>query len=107
MRPLIHPNIEDINLEQLLYALSDPTRLQIVTRLYNNQGEQSCSHFEDLGKKSNLSHHYRTLRENGLIHIRRNGRNSFLSLRKTELNKYFPNLIGSIMNIQKEMNTGK
>ncbi|MFX3617060.1 MAG: ArsR/SmtB family transcription factor [Sporolactobacillus sp.] len=99
MREFLHPDLNTIKVEQVLYALSDPTRLTIVKRLYESE-EQSCAIFEDLGKKSNLSHHYRTLRECGLIHIRRDGRHSYMKLRHEELNQRFPGLLKSVVEAQ-------
>ncbi|GGL61911.1 ArsR/SmtB family transcription factor [Sporolactobacillus putidus] len=99
MREFFHPDLNDIKVEQVLYALSDPTRLAIVKRLYES-GEQSCARFEDLGKKSNLSHHYRTLRECGLIYIRRDGRHSYMTLRQEEMNQRFPGFLESVVKAQ-------
>ncbi|MFB6467413.1 ArsR/SmtB family transcription factor [Cytobacillus sp. Hz8] len=96
MREFFHPDLDGIKVEQVLYALSDPIRLTVVKRLYKS-GEQSCAVFEDLGKKSNLSHHYRTLRECGLIHIKRDGRHSYMTLRQKEMNQRFPGLLESVV----------
>lgn len=96
MREFFHPDINELKIEQVLYALSDPIRLTIVNRLYE-YGEQSCAVFEDLGLKSNLSHHYRTLREYGIIFVRRDGRHSYMTLRKEELDSRFPGLLDSIL----------
>lgn len=96
MREFFHPDINELKIEQVLYALSDPIRLTIVKRLYEC-GEQSCAVFEDLGLKSNLSHHYRTLREYGIIFVRRDGRHSYMTLRKEELDSRFPGLLDSIL----------
>ncbi|OIK61333.1 hypothetical protein ATW62_09210 [Oenococcus oeni] len=62
--------------------------------------ELSCSTFETLGKKSNLSQYYRNLRRNELITIRREGLHNDLSLRSKELNRKFPKLIDTIFKIQ-------
>ncbi|MGX7205531.1 ArsR/SmtB family transcription factor [Enterococcus pingfangensis] len=95
--PIItHPNIDDVSMEQILYSLSEPTRLAIVSEL-DKEGEVSCNVFEHLGKKNTLSHHYKTLRENGIIHVRAEGRHRFISLRKNELEKKFPNLIDVVL----------
>ncbi|WP_257610042.1 transcriptional regulator, partial [Oenococcus oeni] len=62
--------------------------------------ELSCSTFEPLGKKSNLSQHYRNLLRNELITIRREGLHKYLSLRSKEFNRKFPKLIDTIFKIQ-------
>lgn len=69
------PNIDlnKVTLTQILKSLSDPIRLEIVTKLFKESKECSCAIFNDLGKKSNLSQHYRNLRLNGLISVRHFG----------------------------------
>ncbi|MDO5089260.1 MAG: helix-turn-helix domain-containing protein [Leptotrichiaceae bacterium] len=96
MDKLFHPEIENIVLEQIFYALSDSTRLTIFKRLYGAEKEGKCGCFEDLGKKNNLSHHFKVLRENGIIKVRIDGRNRYISIRKDELNSKFPNLLDLI-----------
>ncbi|MFC3931608.1 ArsR/SmtB family transcription factor [Streptococcus dentapri] len=96
MAVLHHPSIEDIRLEQVLYALSESTRLMIFKRLYTSNQERNCSYFEDLGRKNNLSHHYKVLRESGIIQVRIEGRQRLISLRLNELNNCFPGLLDSI-----------
>ena len=41
MRALKHPPVQDLTLERLLYALSDPVRLEIV-RCLANVPEATC-----------------------------------------------------------------
>lgn len=96
MISLTHPSLETITLEQILYALSEPTRLAIFRQLYRSQEERNCSSFSDLGQKNNLSHHFKTLRESGIIHVRIDGRQRFISLRQAELDKKFPDLLAAI-----------
>ena len=98
MDKLLHPNIEDVTLEGLLHALSDPIRLEIFRRLYSSEEEGKCGCFVDLGKKNNLSHHFKVLRESGVIKVRIDGGNRFISTRKDEINKKFPGLLSSIYN---------
>ena len=93
MKSLSHPSINDINLEQILSAHSEPTRLAIFKELYSAQDEKNCSSFSSLGQKNNLSHHFKTLRECGIIYVRIEGRKRCISLRNEELNKKFPNLL--------------
>lgn len=45
MKSLSHPSINDINLEQILSALSEPTRLAIFKELYSAQDEKTVAHF--------------------------------------------------------------
>lgn len=90
-------DINKVTLTQVLKSLSDPTRLEIVSTLFKESQECSCEIFNALGKKSNLSQHYRNLRLNGLISIRRSGVHSYLTLRQEELDKRFPGLLRNII----------
>lgn len=65
MKILFHPDRKDIQLASVLYALSDPIRLHIVSDIHRN-GEQACNGFNVPIAKSTMSHHARTLRESGL-----------------------------------------
>lgn len=96
---LANADIDKVTLTRILKSLGDPIRLQIVARLFEENQECSCEIFNDLGKKSNLSQHYRNLRTNGLISIRRSGVHSYLSLRQEELNQRFPHLLEDIVSI--------
>ncbi len=67
MREPYHPARDEITLPGVLYALSDPLRLEIVASLSAN-GEKSCSAFGVEVPKSTLSHHLKVLREAGVTH---------------------------------------
>jgi DNA-binding transcriptional ArsR family regulator len=80
----------------VLHALSDPARLQIVRQLAV-QDECTCGTF-DLGlSKATLSHHFRVLREAGVVRTRPEGRTRMLSLRKDELDERFPGLLDAVL----------
>ena len=64
----------------MLYALSDPTRLDIVKALCETK-EKACGEFK-LHAKSTLSHHFKVLREAGVTRTRMEGRNRYTSLRR-------------------------
>jgi DNA-binding transcriptional ArsR family regulator len=97
LRQLHHPNRDEILLSSVLYALSDPARLHIVMRLHD-QDELPCNACSDLEiAKSTFSHHFKTLREAGVICTRMEGRQRFISLRKEDLNARFPGLMESIL----------
>ncbi len=96
MRPIPHPNCQDIALEGVLYALGDPVRLEIVQRLAANH-ELSCSDL-DLGvAKSTLSHHFKILREAGVLYCRKQGTQHMNSLRRDDLEAAFPGLLDTIL----------
>ena len=75
----------------MLHALSDPARLEIVRRLAEGD-EPSCGTFELGLSKATLSHHFRVLRESGVVRTRPDGRKRLLSLRSAYLDARFPGL---------------
>lgn len=97
-RPFVHPAVEDLTLESVLYALADPARLEIVKTLTGVSCGMSCSRAApaDL-PKSTQSHHFQVLREAGLIRSERRGTEVVNSLRCAELDKRFPGVISSIL----------
>ena len=101
MRPLFHPAIEDISVEGILHALSDPVRAAIYADMLCQEYAQSCSTFlRVLGRpipKSTLSQHFRILRESGLIWSERQGIEVKNSSRYPELEARFPGLIEAIV----------
>ncbi|MEC0168400.1 helix-turn-helix transcriptional regulator [Paenibacillus graminis] len=96
MKILFHPERKDIQLASVLYALSDPIRLSIISDIKNN-GEQACNCFNVPVAKSTLSHHARTLREAGVVYTRVQGTQRMLSLRTEDLNARFPGLLDSVL----------
>ncbi|MBN1530975.1 MAG: helix-turn-helix transcriptional regulator [Thermoleophilaceae bacterium] len=81
----------------MLHALSDPARLEIVRRLAAGSEEWSCGRFELGLSKATLSHHFRVLREAGVVRTRPDGRKRLLSLRSDDLNKRFPGLLEAVL----------
>lgn len=80
----------------MLHALSDPARLEIVGHLAAGS-EWSCGKF-DLGlSKPTLSHHFRVLREAGVVRTRPEGRKRLLSLRRDDLDVRFPGLLDAVL----------
>ena len=96
MRPLPHPSPDDLRLPDVLFALSDPTRLHIV-RTLAEQGEMACAAVEVPLSKSACSRHYKVLRECGLIRMRPHGNACLNSLRQQDLNQKFPGLLKAVL----------
>ncbi|WP_436238954.1 ArsR/SmtB family transcription factor [Paenibacillus sp. LjRoot153] len=86
-----------MHLSSVLYALSDPVRLSIVSEICK-LGECTCGGIEVAIVKSTMSHHVRTMREAGVVHVRVQGTQRFLSLRKDDLEERFPGLLTAILN---------
>ena len=96
MRALKHPLLQDLTLERLLYALSDPVRLEIV-RYLANVPEATCGELDGGRPKSSMSHHFRVLRDAGLVQTRNVGTTHMNSLRGDVLEARFPGLLASIL----------
>ena len=102
MRPLFHPSIEDVTVEAILHALSDPIRVAIYADIVGSDCSQNCSNFLKVSDKaipkSTLSQHFKALREAGLIRGERIGVEMRNSSRCAEIEERFPGLISSIVN---------
>jgi len=96
LRELFHPNIDQLSLPTILNALGDPIRLNIIKHLANN-AEATCGCCNSDLPKSALSHHFKVLRESGLIRVRIEGKQRFLSIRYDELEERFPGLLDSVI----------
>lgn len=101
MRPLTHPSIEDITVEGILHALSDPVRAAIYAQLACANRANSCTAFSQLHDrsipKSTLSQHFRALREAGLIRSERRGVEMLNTTRSEEIEQRFPGLLPAIL----------
>jgi DNA-binding transcriptional ArsR family regulator len=91
-----HPAVEELDLADLLHALSDPVRLEIVAGLAGGD-ERTCGSFDVAVTKSTCTHHFRVLREAGLIRQRQQGTMRLNSLRRDDLEARFPGLLGTIL----------
>ncbi|UXY26041.1 ArsR/SmtB family transcription factor [Streptomyces sp. HUAS TT20] len=96
-RALPHPSREEIRLEAVLHALSDPLRLRIVRDLATDGGELSCSHFDLPVTKSTTTHHFRVLRESGVIRQVYRGTAKMNGLRGEDLEHLFPGLLDTLL----------
>ena len=84
-------------LEDVLAALSDPVRLQIVRTLAADPGGRPCGSFRLPVTKSTASHHFRVLREAGVIDQEERGRTRHTKLRRDELDQRFPGLLELVL----------
>jgi DNA-binding transcriptional ArsR family regulator len=97
-RPFVHPAVEDVTLESVLYALAEPARLEIIKTLVAGNCGMNCSTAAPAAMpKSTQSHHFQILREAGLIHSERRGTEVVNSLRCAEIEKRFPGVVSAIL----------
>ncbi len=96
MRVIPHPDPEQLHVTDVLHALSDPVRLEIV-RLLGIHAELSCGRLEVSVSKSTLTHHLRVLRAAGLTYTRSEGVQRLVSLRLGEIERRFPGLLGCVL----------
>lgn len=90
------PDLADVTLSQVMHALGDDLRLQIVTVLAA-EGERRCGSIELGVSKATRSHHFRVLREAGITHTRVAGGARHVTLRREELEARFPGLLEAIL----------
>jgi DNA-binding transcriptional ArsR family regulator len=91
-----HPGRDELELAAVLHALSDPVRLRIVVALAGGE-ERTCGAFELPVTKSTCTHHFRVLREAGVIQQRASGTTRVNTLRRDDLEARFPGVLDSIL----------
>ena len=91
-----HPARHEIDLAAVLHALSDPIRLRIVAGLAAEDA-RTCKSFDLPVTKSTCTHHFRVLRQAGVIRQRLEGTTKLNSLRREDLDARFPGLLDSVL----------
>jgi DNA-binding transcriptional ArsR family regulator len=94
--PLTHPATAGLDVLDVLHALADPTRMTIVQTLRADP-ERACGTFPVDVAPSTLTHHFRVLREAGVIRQREEGNRRWTTLRVDDLEDRFPGLLDRIM----------
>ena len=94
---LHHPTRDEIQIADVLHALSDPQRLSIVCKLAREPQPRRCGSFDLDVSKSTLTHHFRVLREAGVIHQHEVGTARLNSLRREDLQARFPGLLDAVL----------
>ena len=94
---LYHPIRDELKLTTVLHALSDPQRLQIVRELHEDPTPRPCGSFELDVSKSTCTHHFRVLREAGVVAQREAGTSKLTSLRQEDLDERFPGLLDAVL----------
>ncbi|MCU1451403.1 MAG: ArsR family transcriptional regulator [Acidimicrobiales bacterium] len=92
-----HPGRDELRLVDVLHALSDPVRLQLVEILDETEGALACVDIPLPVGKSTASHHLRVLREAGVARCRMDGTRRYYSLRREDLEARFPGVLDSVL----------
>jgi len=95
-----HPELTDISVSQAMQALADPCRVAIIQALSSDSDREfACNeiNLEMELSKATISHHFKNLREAGIIYTRVEGRNCLSSIRTKEFAKRFPGLLELVL----------
>lgn len=93
---ITHPARDEIQLDKVLAAFGSPLRLAAIRKVAE---EEPCPCYTILPQvtKSTMSHHFRILRESGIVWQHHAGRVYSLTIRTEDLNIRFPGLLDSIL----------
>jgi DNA-binding transcriptional ArsR family regulator len=92
------PEMSDVGLVDVLRALADPTRLEIVRILADGEAHPKSAWEWDFDmQKSALAYHFKALREAGITLTIVNGRSHDIRLRREELDERFPGLLDALI----------
>lgn len=97
VRTLEHPERDVITIDAVLAALADPVRRTIVTQLAGGHSAQACIAFDLPVAKSTSTHHFRVLREAGVISQHYRGTAIQNGLRREDLEARFPGLLDAVL----------
>ena len=93
-------NLKKMPLSSIFDALSDPVRLEVIVSLLH-QDEITCGECKQTVSKSTMSHHFKVLREAGLIQKREKGTAHFLSVRRADIEARLPGLLALLSKAKK------
>jgi DNA-binding transcriptional ArsR family regulator len=93
---LTHPETDQIELGEVLHALSDDVRLRIVLAIAEG-GECPMGGIDVPVSKSTCTHHFKVLRDAGVIRQRQVGTARLNTIRADDLNARFPGLLDSVL----------
>lgn len=93
-----HPSVTEMDLQAVMAALSDAHRMAVVRALVAmpDDTERTCTSFGLPVSKSTRTHHFRVLREAGLVRQVDRGNSRGVVLRRAELESRFAGLLDLI-----------
>lgn len=92
-----HPDIDDVTLQDVLEALVDPVRRSIVRQLASASQDMACGTFDITVSRSTGTHHFRVLRQAGIIRQYYVGTSKLNSLQREAMDRAFPGLLSAIV----------
>lgn len=96
--PELPPTMPVASVHQVLQALSDPVRLEMIRRLAGSgEPTMACSALYDDISKSTASHHFKVLREAGLTERHTVGGTTHQSLAREAVDQALPGLLDSVL----------
>ncbi|HEU5037939.1 MAG TPA: ArsR family transcriptional regulator [Nocardioides sp.] len=87
-------------LQDVLAAIADPVRLEMLRRLDRDGGSVACSRLYDGISKSTASHHFKILREAGVIERSMVAGQTHQTLRLEDVEAAYPGVLSSILAAQ-------
>jgi DNA-binding transcriptional ArsR family regulator len=105
MKQAWHPEPGEMNLIEVMGALSDPIRVGL-TRVLADGRERGWGELRVPVAKSTLSHHLRVLRDAGVTRTRQEGTRCFVELRRDDLDTRFPGLLNAVLDAAQDDDIG-
>ncbi|QVQ50010.1 helix-turn-helix transcriptional regulator [Spiractinospora alimapuensis] len=93
-----HPERAELDLREVLCAIAEPNRLRVVAMLVNQPRDSAFPYpwFELPVGKAGRTHHFRVLRESGVIFVAQRPNGTEVRLRWDDLEARFPGLLSAI-----------
>ena len=85
------------SVQQVLAALADPVRLEMIRRLRNADSPMPCARLYDVINKSTATHHFKILREAGLTERLVVDGQTLQLLRTDQVEAAVPGLLDSVV----------
>lgn len=85
------------DLQDVLAAVADPVRLEMLRRLHADGGAVACAQLYDGISKSTASHHFKILREAGVTERSVISGQTHQRLRLDEVEEAYPGVLSSIL----------
>ncbi|MDQ1520806.1 MAG: hypothetical protein QOI55_1879 [Actinomycetota bacterium] len=96
-----YPELDELRLVDVLSALADPVRLELLHLLDEANGAMACGEIPLPVGKSTASHHFKVLREAGIVRAHHEGTRRFYTLRREDLEARFPGLLDTILRAER------